>query len=191
MWLDRFLDVLYYKDFSRLIIEGNPPEELLKEAWHSIYLQYSEMMQEGGYNELYEKTKEMQALNGRIAFLDGAIQYLQLNYDESVIKMINEMGIALSLTADEDASKKLKPVHGRVKRMILDLQRIQKEVAALQETKAADTKIDYYEDWLSIMSKSYGYAVKAKDITVTQFVRNLKRINAQHLKQQQDGARKD
>lgn len=141
-------------------------------------------MQEGTYNELYDKTKQLQRLNAQIAFLDGSIQHLQMEFCPGIVSLINEMGIALSLNADDDTAKKLKPVHGRVKRMILDLQKIQREVEDLQQEKAEETKIDYYEDWLMIMSKSYGYPVKAKDLTVAQFVRNQKKLNAQFLKQQ-------
>lgn len=175
------------KEYSRLIIEGEVPEEALKEAWRIIYSQYCEMMNDGTYNELLDKTKKMQDLNARITLLDGIIQHLQMKHDPALIDIVNKMAIPLTLEVDEDPAKKLKMVQGRVKRMIFDLGKLEKELEDLQKIKQAETGLEYFDDWLSIMSKQYGYAVRAKDITVAQFVRNLKRLNEQFLKQQAHG----
>lgn len=185
--LDRFRDVLQEKDYSRLIIEGNPPESVLKEAWSAIYLQYCEIMQDGTYNELFDKTKRIQEFNARITLLDGIVMHLQLSYDAVLVKIVNEMGIGLDLKSDEEPVKKLKQVQGRMKRMILDMENLKKEVAALEGEKKETATMEYFEDWLSIMSKSYGYAVRDKDISVIQFVRNQKRLNEQFAKQERDG----
>jgi F0F1-type ATP synthase delta subunit len=177
------LDVLYEKDYSRLIIEGSVPEETLKEAWRVIYAQYCELSQEGTYNELLDKTMEWQTLNGRIACLEGIILQLQWNYDPLLIRIVNEMAIPLQLSAEEDPYKKLKQVQGRVKRMLFDLSKIDKEIEAIQQTHQKENGIDQFEDWLSMMSKSYQYPVKAKDISVFQFIRNQKQLQQQFLKQ--------
>lgn len=153
-----------------------------------IYLQFCEISQEGQYNELLDKTKKMQELNARIVLLDGIVQQLQLDYDPLLIQYVNEMAIPLVLAPDEDPIKKLKQVQGRMKRMIFELRKLEKEVEDLQNIQRDETGMEYYEDWLSVMSKSYGYAVRAKDITVMQFVRNQKKLNAQAQKQQKNGA---
>lgn len=182
--LDRFLDVLFDRDYSRLIIKGEPPEEVLKEAWASIYLQYCELVQDGAYNELFDKTKRIQELNGKVALLDGIVQYLQLSYDADLVKMVNELGIGLELNALDDAPQKLKIVQGMIKRLIIDMNILKKEVEALEEEGKSNNGLDYYEDWLTIMSKHFRYAVRAKDISVMQFVRQQKKINEQNVKQQ-------
>lgn len=181
------MDVLFEKEYSRLTIEGNPSEEILKEAWRAIYAQYCELMQDGQYNELLDKTKKMQEMNARIVLLDGIVLQLQLDYDPLLIQYVNEMAIPLALTPDEDPVKKLKQVQGRMKRMIFELKKLENEVEALQNIQAEQTGIEHFEDWLSIMSRSYGYAVLAKDITVAQFIRNQKKLNQQSLKQQKNG----
>jgi hypothetical protein len=188
--LDRFLDVLFDGDCGRLIIQGEVPEETLREAWNDIYLQYTELTQDGAYNELFDKTQKIQELNARITFLDGAVLQLQMSYDPLIIRILNEMAIPLSLEPDENPMKKLKAVQARGKRMILEMEKLQKEVAQLQQEKRESIGWEHFEDWLSIMSKSFGYAVKAKDISVIQFVKNQKKLNEQAQKQQ-DGTRKN
>lgn len=188
MELDRFLDVLFEQDYRRLIIEGEVPEETLKEAWRGIYTQYSEVTADQTYNELFEKTKEIQLLNGRVTLLDGIIMQLQLQHDPLLIQIVNEMAIPLVLTAEENPYKKLKAVQGRVKRMLLEMQKLQKEVDELQAQNHGGAKVDDFEDWLSIMSRNYQYPVRAKDISVLQFVRNQKKLQEQFNKQQ-DGNR--
>lgn len=184
--LDRFLDVLIDKDYRRLIMEGDAPDSVLKESWATIYLQYCELKQDGTYNELFDKTKKIQEMNGRITLLDGIVQHLQLCYDPLLVKMVNEMGIGLELEAAEDPMKKLKMIQGRIKRMILDMQNLERDMEVLQNEKSETNGIEYYEDWLGAMSRAYGYAVRAKDISVMQFVRNQKKLNEQSLKQQKD-----
>ncbi len=187
--LDRFLDVLFEKDYSRLIIAGDVPEDVLKEAWASIYLQYCELTGEGSYNALFEKTKQIQEMNGKITLLDGIVQYLQMCYDSDMVKIVNEFGIGLDLSAADDAAKKLKMVQGFIKRMIVDMGILKKEVEALEEEGKTNTGLDHYEDWLTVMSKTYQYAVRAKDISVMQFVRNQKKINEQAIKQHRHAGR--
>jgi len=188
--LDRFQDVLFDGDYSRLIIQGEVPEETLKEAWNAIYLQYTELTQDGVYNELLDKTHKIQELNARITFLDGAVLQLQMSYDPLIMRILNEMAIPLALEPDENPMKKLKAVQARGKRMILEMEKLQKEVAELQQEKRESIGWEHFEEWLSIMSKSFGYAVKAKDISVIQFVKNQKKLNEQAQKQQ-DGTRKN
>lgn len=189
--LDRFLDALYEKDYSRLIIEGGVPEEVLRDAWRTIYAQYCELTQEGTYNELLDKSIQVQELNARITLLDGIIQQLQLNYDPLLVRLVNEMAIPLQLTPDEDPYKKLKQVQGRVKRMLFELGKLEKEVEAIQATHQEGSGIEVFEDWLSAMSRHFQYAVKAKDISVLQFVRNQKMLQKQFEKQQDGRNRKN
>lgn len=188
--LDRFLDALYEKDYRRLIIEGSVPEEVLKEAWRTIYAQYCELTQEGTYNELLDKSMQIQELNARIALLEGIIQQLQWSYDPLLVRLVNEMAIPLQLTADEDPYKKLKQVQGRVKRMLFELGKLEKEIEVLQSSHQHGSGVEVFEDWLAAMSRHFQYAVKAKDISVLQFVKNQKLLQKQFEKQQ-DGTRKD
>lgn len=166
-----------------MIIEGDVPDQALKEAWNHIFLQYCELIQDGAYNELLDKTISLQEANGRIAFLDGSVMYLQATYDPTVIKLINEMAIPLKLSPDENPIPKLKIVQGYIKRRIFDRDRLEKDVVELQTKNTDAVTIDYFDEWLSIMSKHMGYAVLAKDITVRQFVRNQKRVNENAARQ--------
>lgn len=147
-------------------------------------------MQDGVYNELLDKTMKMQDLNARIVFLDGAIELLLRCFEPSIVKMINEMGIALSLTQEDDALKKLKPVQGRIKRMVFDKGKLEQEIDKLQEDHGTEVGLEYFDDWLAIMSRSYGYAVKSRDITVMQFVRGIKKLSKE-AENKANGSRKN
>src|SRR6202021_2799960 len=114
-------------------------------------------------------------MNGKIALLDGIVQYLQMCYDPDMVKMVNEFGIGLELAAADDAAKKLKMVQGFIKRMIVDMGILKKEVEALEEEGKTNTGLDHYEDWLTVMSKTYQYAVRGKNLAVRRFLRNQKK----------------
>lgn len=190
--LDRFIDALHYREFNRLVIAGNPPEEVIKEAWDAIYLEYCELMNDGTYNELLEKSKEVQVLNARITLIDGIVKHLRLSYDERLVKLLRDMAIPCDLQPnDPDTELKLKKVLAWGKRLIIQLEAARKEVAKAQGEKREQAGEDFFDDWLLALSRAYGYAVRAKDMTMAQFCRAIKKLNKQAEKQANDGSRKD
>lgn len=187
--LDRFLDVLYDKDFDRLIIEGRPTEAALKEAWNKIYLQFTEISGEGSYNEVLDKVTKINTLNAKIYLIDGIVKHLKIGFDPILVKMLNEMGFPCDLKEDEDPEKKLKMVVARAKRLVIEMDIAQKDLDKLQEVHQGTTGREYYEDWLDALSKHRTYAVKAKDITVSQFCRAIKKLSDESIKQARKNVR--
>lgn len=182
--MDRFIDVLNHKEYHRLIISGNPPLEALREAWDNIYVQYCELQSDGTYNELLEKGKDIQVLNGRITLIDGIVKHLRLSYDETLVKVLRDMAIPCDLFRnDPDADIKLKKVLAWGKRLVVQLDIARKELEKAQAEKRQEVGEDYFDDWLMALSKAYGYAVKAKDITVAQFCKAIKKLNKEAEKQ--------
>lgn len=190
IWLDRFIDVLHHREFNRLIIEGNPPEEALKEAWDAIYMEYCELMNDGSYNELLEKSKEVQMLNGRITLIDGIVKHLRITYDAVLVNVLKDMAIPCDLQPDDpDPEFKLKKVLAWGKRLVIQMDQARKAVSEAQADKQGELGDNYFDDWLLALSKSYGYMVKAKDITLVQFCRAIKKLNKEAEKKGQDGNR--
>jgi hypothetical protein len=186
--LDRFIDVLYHKEYHRLIISGNPPDEVLKEAWDAIYLEYCELMADGTYNELLEKSKHVQLLNGRITLIDGIVKHLRLCFDQVLVDMLGTMAIPCDLSIDDPEPEfKLKKVLAWGKRFVVELDVARKDLEKAQAQKRQEQGDDYFDEWLMALSKAYGYAVKAKDITVTQFCRAIKKLNKEAEKQATHG----
>jgi hypothetical protein len=182
--LERFLDVLYDKEFDRLIIEGSPPEQAIKDAWNKIYLQYSEMAGDGSYNEALDKTTKVNLLNGKIFLINGIVQHLKMGFDPELVKMLNFMGYPCDLKLGDDPEPKLKQVIARAKRLVIEMETAQRDLEKLQAIATTGTGRDYYDDWLDALSRHRAYTVKAKDITVTQFFKAIKRVNEESLKQQ-------
>jgi hypothetical protein len=185
--LDRFIDVLYYKDYSRLVIEGTPPEPALKEAWDAIYVEYCELANDGSYNEVLEKGKEVQVLNAKITLIDGIVNHLRLEYHADAIGLLRGLGIPCDLLSDEDPEPKLKRVLAYGKRFVVQLDIARAVLAKAQEVKKSEAGTEYFDDWLLALGQSFGYAVRAKDLTVAQFCRAIKKLNQQASKKQANG----
>lgn len=180
--LDRFLDVLYDKDFERLIIEGKPTEAALKDAWNKIYLEYTELAGEGSYNEVLGKVTKINGLNAKIFLINGIVQHLQIAFDPELIKMLHFMGFPCDMKQGDDPEVKLKPVIARAKRLVVEMDIAQKDLEKLQETTHGQAGREYFDDWLDALSKHRAYAVKAKDISVAQFCRAIKRLSDEAAK---------
>lgn len=180
--LERFLDVLFDKEFDRLIIEGAPPEAAIKEAWNAIYLQYSELANDGTYNETLDKVMQVNTLNAKIFLVDGIVKHLMLAYDKKLVGILHNMGYPCDLKEGEDPEAKLKNVVARAKRLVVQMDIAQKDLERLQGIHHETSGRDSFDDGLDALSKHRGYTVRAKDITVTQFLRSIKRLNEETLK---------
>lgn len=202
--LDIFLECLIDKEYSRLIISGDPPEEEILTAWSNIYLEYAELQNGGGQGELFSKVIEINSLHAKIHLADRCITHLKafdevegkLVYNEEVCKILTYYGLNPSPKIAEDDSimirwEKLSTVHARAKRWVINLQLLHKEYEELQgdteQIHSRDGGRAYYEDWLSSISTQRRYAVLEKDISVRQFVKAVKEAEKAYFKSFMNG----
>lgn len=180
--LEIFLDCLFDNNFSRLIISGKPPMDAVMEAWNKIYLDYYHGAG-GSDSELVEKTKDIQVLNAKITFVDGAIQLLSMTYNKEMVDMINSFNIRCDLKPGEDPFKKLNVVAKRAKRLIVEMEILQTELNGLQSKETKESSRDDFDDALLSLSKFQGYAVKPSDISTSQYLKGMQRMNDYYNKQ--------
>src|SRR5271170_759964 len=86
--LNRFLDCLFDKDYDALIVKGDPSEQDKMVAWHNIYMEYVQLVNDGSGNELYDTTIKMNYLSGKIFIVDKIIKHLYLSYNSDLIKVL-------------------------------------------------------------------------------------------------------
>lgn len=185
--LDLFLNALYDMDFSGIVINGNPTDREVKEAWNKIYLAYSNEVAGGADNPIVDKIKEIEALNAKVIFIDTAASHLSMSYDEEIITILNspDFGLRCDLKSGESPFEKLNGMLVRAKRFIVEMEVAQNELKKMQEEQTGETNRDSFDDSLISISNYQGYGVKASDISVSQYLRMIKRMNASYRKQLQ------
>lgn len=183
--LDVFLNCLYDHDYSGLLIEGEATEEMLFDCWNKIYLLYNEASSGGIDNPIVVKIKDIQSLNAKIAFVDGAVKLLSLSYDEQLVELLNYYGLQCDLKPGEEPFDKLNIVLNRARRYIVEMGEAQNELKMLQSVETTGTSRDTFDECLISLSKFQGYAVRSCEISVSQYLKTMKRMEDYYNKQLQ------
>lgn len=183
--LDRFLNCLYDQEYLGLIIEGEATEGELLEAWNKIYLLYNNAASGGEDNPMVMKIKEVQSLNAKITFVDGAVKLLSLSYDEQLVDILNYYGLQCDLKPNEEPYSKLNIIITRAKRWVVEMKEAQNELSGMQSVETAGMSRDSFDECLISLSKYQGYGVRASEISVSQYLKTMKRMEEFYNKQLQ------
>ena len=187
--LEKFIDCLIHNDLNSLIISGNPPKAELENAWHKIYVEYIDLMQAGDEpSDIFQLIKEIQIMNARIVFVDGAVNHLFLQYDQPLVDMLVTVGFSSRLKETDDGDtqiRKLNNVVARAKKMLVDVKLKEAELEKMAEAAQAQGQITeaYFDEWLLTIQKEFNFGSAAM-ITVSQFVKAVRRITARAEQQE-------
>lgn len=187
--LDKFIECLEDRNFNLLIISGSPPKEVLEETWQGLYMEFNDLMQDENHSIITDLVDRINITNAKIKWGGAVIQYLQHEYRDDIMQMLSKFGINIKLDPNNEAQyfKGLKLIVTRVKEWMLDVEEARVELSRVQEQQVSSgTNYDFFFDSLIELSKFNGYAIKAHEITVSQFtkmVQRLKKVNmAKQLK---------
>lgn len=188
MPLDIYLECLFDKDYDRLVIKGKATREQKEEAWGKICVEYSELQNDGNGNDLFQHTLQIQYLSGKIIVVDKIIRHLQIAFSPDLMAILKFYGVDSGLNADnwEDPAirfKKIENIIARSKLWLteLDLERVEFDKLVSEQTNAKGG-IAYFEDWLSSLSNWRKYNIKASDISVRQFLKEIRRVEKEAMR---------
>ena len=154
----------------------------LKEAWHKIYLEYAQLINDGSYNEVFELAKEVQLLSANITLARCIISNLIREYNQEEVKMLNAIGIPVFISKEDVLEDKLKLVMGWVKRWTVDLDIRTRDFELAQNKKTGESsRYSFYES-INSMSAHEGYAITDKSINVIQFCKIMKKMEQEYNK---------
>lgn len=188
--LDIYLECLFDKDYSRLVIKGKPTEDQILEAWEKICVEYSEIQNDGNGNELFQKTLQIQYLSGKITVVDKIIRHLQIAFSPDLIGILKFYGVLSGLTAEnwEEPVTRFEKIGKIIANSKLWLTELDLERAAFDKLVGEQTEakggVEYFEDWLSSISNWRKYNIKASDISVRQFIKEIKRVEREAIRLQ-------
>lgn len=164
------MNCLFDSDFEELIKKGEPPEIEIRIAWDKIFGEYCGLMQSDSYNELFEVTKQINAIEAKIVLVENICQHLEIIEDEALIRILKDLGLRPGNPVD------INGVRAWAKKFLIDIEILRQDYNKLLTTNKEITR-DYFYDLLSMLSHELKYAVKANDITVYQFCKDVVRIN--------------
>lgn len=185
--LDVFLDCLFDAAYERLIISGSITDEQLQNVWQNLYTEYCDLTQDDGTSTHLETMKDANMLLSKAALVDSIVACLRCYYDPELVELLELLQLRPGITADDTEQQmadKLNKVLVRAKKLMAQYDVKKTELQKLEATHKKETSRDEYEDSLAALSKEMGYSVKASEITVQRFVRQLKQMKERYAKLQ-------
>lgn len=175
------------KNFGVLVISGKPPAEVVISTWEQIYGEFNDQLKDENHLYIRETVDKINILTGKIEFCRAVIKYLQSEYRDDIMDMLKKVGIDIKLNPDNEVEyyKGLNRIITRTKKLMIDLEECHIELSRAQESQVKEgTNYDFFYDTLNAISKFNGYAVKPKDIVVSQFTKMITRLKEANQKQQ-------
>jgi hypothetical protein len=178
--LDKFIDCICDRNYKALVIEGDPSELQILEAWEGIYFQYVDANRDNETMYILQVKKEVALLDQRLKVIECIVSILKLDisYHEKLIQNLKALGIRIN---GIDPSKD--DYHRRLDNALLTLapKKLQLQ-EKLKELKAYEASLDgkevdrqFFKTMLIRLSKYMGgQLLRAKDIYVGEYVAILK-----------------
>lgn len=190
-----FIPCYVQGDLSGLVKSGECPDNVLQEAWLSIYSDYCERI--GGVQiiSLIEKTRAINALASKVErlpqVLDGAKKLLTLNLlSDELIESLQADGFKIDDTTDpSELEQQLNRADAKVKADKLRLDKMLSEMD--KPEKSRKPKAEDFEQTLSEISIMAKHEVD-DTITTARYCSYVKRLQTQieaQIKTQQHGRR--
>jgi hypothetical protein len=171
-----FIKIIDENNISLLIISGNPNDEDLYQAWASIYYEYIDLNSTNEQLYLFQLKKEIAGLDFTVVTIEHALYFFSYQPSKELAGIIQAEGFDISFrvidtATTENESAIITNQLSQLKARLLIRQQELADHNKSQEDQNPDPK--YYTKMLLRISKHQGYSIKAKDITVKEFVEAL------------------
>jgi hypothetical protein len=176
--LDKFISCKCDRDLAVLIVEGNPPDDILRYTWDDIYEAYTDGIADEKRKAYIRSVKEAAILEFKIQKVVAIQTYLSYAWNEEIANILKELGAAdtkcpTGLTLRESWFKR---VNGRVKRWALMLQEKRQSLEAMQKESGEAIKIDreYFDELIYCLEKRAQFHIDEKATTLARFITMVK-----------------
>jgi len=175
--LDKFITCLIEADYSGLVIDGEPTEDQLSEAWVAIYQEYVELMGSGEDNYILVLGAEIERLRFKLLVIEQCITVLGDYYSEELVLILKKMGYDFKFSPDntDERREDLVKITSLCKSVILKYEEKTEEFNVLSENQTAEPVTrHYFDDVLANLSKFIGSIIYPEQITVSYYTSQIK-----------------
>lgn len=187
-----FIKMCVYKDYSGIILAGNPEQWQIDDAVESIMFQYHDALKDVKSEHYLKQVAQMNALSLKINRVSMNIQALSIAYYEPLTDELKADGYKYPFT-EKTYLKDLERVKTSLKRDRIQYDKIKRELAKEQGKKGSPITEDGFYDMIAELRKFENYQEEpialAQKLTIKGYCQALKRYN-KHVEQLQKQAAK-
>lgn len=185
--LDRFIACLVDNDLSQLVIKGNPSKDQLSFAWQAIYIEYIQLNQSNEALYSIRLQSEIELLSDEIQRVEEILYFLRPEMlpfcngmEAELVNILKYYGYRQVIDFTTDYSRTLTAIRNKLNPKKLRLESRIAELANYMDSKNTGTPDrSVFETNLIRMSRFQGYAIRAKEVTVSEYVTIFKECIAQ------------
>jgi len=156
------------------LIEGNPTEAEIVEAWSNIYAEWLDINENNEGIYLLQLQKEILLLSTYLIEVESCVYILGMVYHHDLVAMLRDHGFDQTLDTEnnEEYYANLKMISDSLAFSRMNLEIKEKEFNDYMSAKKQDTiNPEYFDIWLVRISKFLqGGLIRANTITVKEFV---------------------
>lgn len=177
--LDVFIDVLINHNLNRLIRTGKAKLRDLAEAWEILFTEYCELSGSPQYIKIFNLSRQIGQQQSKILAIDLCIQVLSIRYSAACVTTLRKQGYNYKFDINNMANYnndlntvkiKSKTVRLTLEQALLAYQKL------ISENTGKQLTAQYFETQLVELSKFMGFRLNPKEITVSEYIAVLKRM---------------
>jgi hypothetical protein len=193
--LSKFIDCICDRNYQSLVIEGEPSEDVLLEAWINIVDQYNDILGQSDmdyrlYLSQYRELAQMRSKQQKILLLTEVLD--KIGYVELFAKRLNNLLITqplkFDITNQEIYAKDIARCYNRVRGLNIHIHLIESQIkfieSRLNQGGVAVPKREDFENALINISDHAGRELDPDVITVYNYCMRVVRLN-EYAKRQQ------
>lgn len=180
--LDRFEDCICDGNLQALIIEGNPPAEVLQQIWESLYDEFIDKMQDEEGRGLQGDVKELNILRTKINAVQTIVMFIEyligvkfiVNLDDLLEKLYKwtNMPITLDQRNKEQCLRTLNMLLAYTKTWYVEAEQLKLQINQSIANQENHGQMDhgYFDHMLVVLSVNNKFKVNRKETTVGEFI---------------------
>lgn len=176
--LDVFIDCLVNRNTARLIRSGNPSPMEISKAWEQLFNEYCELSNSPRFRQLLTISKDIGQLSAKLLTVRTCLHVLTYRHSLHCINILKSLGYNSHFDAQntEQYFHSINNIYSRSKAIEIALEQKKKEYEQLIKEDGKSLNEEDFIQVLLYLSKQMGFHVKAKEISVLEYLSMIKSI---------------
>ena len=171
--LDTFIRCLIHKDFSGLVIKGNPPEIDIQSAWDYLYAEYCDLSGSVSEKRILSLGREIGMMEAKLLTIRTCVLVLSLRYSQRMVDLLAKNGYKypLNYANREEYMHTLDMILKRSRTISITIeQKVYEHNKLKKKYEGQPVTEEYFDELLVELSRFMGDMLHKDQITVTEFI---------------------
>lgn len=165
-----FINAYCNNDLSGLLKSGEANDIQLQSAWNEILFDWSSLIKSSKSERILNLACEIGLLQWHIIYVEYAVIYLLLKYDEDIATQVQALGYEVPEFGSKGYESAINRIKSLAKTKVFELNNLRDEYKKIQKTSEGKSQTEEeFVGMVLILSKYQGYNIDRNITTVFEF----------------------